>query len=279
MSEVQDTIKFAKVVGSGNDFIIIDNRGDRLKKSIPNFSRFAKTICERKNSIGSDGLLVLEDSKTADLKMRIFNPDGSEVTMCGNGARCSALYAFKNEWCSENITMETGAGIIKAQVSSKDVRLAMTNPKDIKLDKDLGLGNTIFKTHFIDTGVPHVVHFLNDDTDIKDYPVKETGKKVRYHKTFEPEGTNANFVKLNGKSSIHLRTYERGVEDETLACGTGAVASAIVSHLVYGTEQPVEVITISGDALKVYFKANGNKVNDVYLEGPAKIVYEGIISI
>jgi len=270
-------IPFTKVVGSGNDFIIVNNRENKLKKIISDFSYFAKDVCERKKSVGADGVLVLEDSETADFKMRVFNPDGSEVSMCGNGARCLALYAYEANWCSNNLKMETGAGQVIAEVSANNVKLAMTEPKDIHLNRDLGLGNTIFKTHFVNSGVPHVVHFLNEETDIKQYPVKETGRSLRYHKVFEPNGTNANFVKLSDKTSINLRTYERGVEDETLACGTGAVASAIISHLVYGIEQPISVFTRSGDILKVYFKVSGKKISDVYLEGPARIVYEGEI--
>lgn len=265
-------IPFTKVVGSGNDFIILDNRSNKFSEDLPNL---AKHVCERKISIGADGFLVLESSNKADFKMRVFNPDGSEVTMCGNGARCSALYAYVNKWCSENLRMETIAGIIEALVHNDKVKLRITDPAEIKLDNDLGLGNTIFKIHFVNTGVPHVVHFLGDDINIEDYPVKQMGAKIRYHRSFEPEGTNANFVKIASENRIRLRTYERGVEDETLACGTGAVASSIVSHLVNGTKQPVEVLTKSGDVLKVYFNVVNKKFTEVYLEGSAKIVYDG----
>ncbi len=265
-------ISFTKVVGSGNDFIILDNRGNKISEDLSNLAR---DVCKRKVSIGADGLLVLEDSNKADFKMRVLNPDGSEVTMCGNGARCSALYAYVNKWCSENLRMETIAGIIKAVVHDDKVKLRITDPAEIKLDNDLGLGNTIFKTHFVNTGVPHVVHFLGDNINIEDYPVKEMGAKIRYHRSFEPEGTNANFVKVASENRILLRTYERGVEDETLACGTGAVASSIVSHLVNGTKQPVEVLTKSGDVLKVYFNVVNKKFTEVSLEGSAKIVYDG----
>lgn len=269
-------IRFTKAVASGNDFIIIDNRDNKFSDD---FSSIAKTLCKRKLSVGSDGLLILEDSKNADLKMRIFNPDGSEVTMCGNGARCTALFAYLNKWCSDNLKIQTEAGILEATVHNEKIRLRMTDPNHIRLDNDLGLGNTIFKAHFIDTGVPHVVHFLQDDVNIEGYPVREMGQKVRYHKLFEPEGTNANFAKVLSENKIRLRTYERGVEDETLACGTGAVASAIVSYLVNGTRQPVEVLTTSGDILNIYFSANNKKIHNVYLEGSAKIVYEGEVVI
>lgn len=267
-----DTLKFTKVVGSGNDFIIIDNRTKNLETVLKNFSQFSKSVCRRKVAVGGDGVLVLEDSDKADFRMRIFNPDGSEVAMCGNGARCSALYAAINKWCAHNMRIATGAGIIEAAVKGNSVKLRVTDPKDITLNKDIGVDKTIFKAHFINTGVPHVVHFLEG---IDEYPVREIGAKIRYHKVFKPEGTNANFVKVLTDNSIKVRTYERGVEDETAACGTGSVASAIISHLVHGTRQPVEVLTSSGETLKIYFNVKNDKISDVHLEGTAEIVYKG----
>ena len=266
-------ISFTKAVGSGNDFMILDNRGDKLKSVIEDFSVFAKDVCRRKLSIGADGVLVLEDSKKADFKIRIFNPDGSEVTMCGNGARCSVIYAFKNGWCKENMRMETGAGILEAGVKRGSVKLKMTDPVGITLNRDIGIGKNLVKTHFVNTGVPHVVHFVEE---LEDYPVKEMGADIRYHTVFEPEGTNANFVQIAGGNRINVRTYERGVEDETLACGTGSVASAVIASLVYGMKSPVEVLTRSGEVLNIYFDTKNNKVSGVYLEGPAKLVYEGV---
>jgi len=272
-------ITFTKVVGSGNDFIIFDNRDRKIEKDISDFSAFAKEVCARRISIGADGVLILENSKKADFKMRIFNPDGSEVTMCGNGARCSALFAYKKGWCKDKLKIETGAGILEAFVSTNRVKLRMTEPAKIQIDKDLGISNTIFKAHIINSGVPHAVHFLQEEKELDFYPVKQIGEKIRYHKFFEPEGTNVNFVKVLSSNKIKLRTYERGVEDETLACGTGAVASAIISHLVNGTEQPVDVLTKSEDILRVYFSDVNKKIKDVYLEGPARVVYEGTLEL
>jgi len=265
-------IKFTKTVGSGNDFIVIDNRAGKLKSLVSDFSDFAKRVCERKLSIGADGVLILDESRKSNFKMRIFNPDGSEVTMCGNGARCAALYASQNGWCKGDVKIETGAGIISAGINGNNVKLKMTDPIHVTLNKDLGIGKSLFKAHFINTGVPHVVHFLDN---VDDYPVREMGAKIRYHKAFEPDGTNANFVKVMGTNRIKVRTYERGVEDETLACGTGAVASAVVSYLVNGIQPPIEVLTKSGDMLRIYFQAKNEKVSTIYLEGPAKIIYEG----
>ena len=265
-------IDFTKTVASGNDFIVVDNRDNALGSKIADFSDFARFACRRRHSVGSDGLLVLENSKSCDFKMRIFNPDGSEVTMCGNGIRCSAVYAYKKKWCGVLMKIETGAGVLQAEVNGESVRVKMTSPKNIKLAQNIGLGKTIMNIHTVNTGVPHVVHFVEN---IKDYPTKEAGSGIRYHKLFEPEGTNANFVEIVDNSTISVRTYERGVEDETLACGTGVVASAIISHLINGTREPVKAITRGEDILKVYFKKEHNRFNDVYLEGKAHIVFEG----
>ena len=276
-------VNITKAVASGNDFLIVDNRDNNLSGIIKDFKEFAKIACRRKHSIGADGLLVLQDSKSADFRMRIFNPDGSEVTMCGNGIRCSSLYAYDRKWCGDIMTIETGAGILEAQIMGDistteregltgGVKIKMTPPKDIKLDNSIGVGKTIMNINSVNTGVPHAIHFVDD---IEKYPVKNVGSKIRYHKFFEPDGTNVDFVEIKDKSNIVVRTYERGVEDETLACGTGIVASAIISHLVEDIVSPVSVLTRSGDIVKVYFKKERNGFSSVYLEGKAHIVFEG----
>jgi len=265
-------ISFTKTEAAGNDFIVIDNTAAAIGGKIDDFGRFTKFACGRKYSIGADGVLVLEDSKAADFKMRIFNPDGSEVAMCGNGIRASALYAYSRKWCPGSMKIETAAGVLEASVDGEAVRVKMTPPNSIKLDRNIGVGKTIMNVHALDTGVPHAVHFVDK---VEKYPVTKFGGGIRYHKMFEPEGTNANFVEISGKSAIKVRTYERGVEDETLACGTGAVASAIVSHLVNGVKAPVSVTTKSGDVLTVHFRKDGDSFDDVYLEGKARIVFNG----
>ncbi len=266
-------IGFTKVQASGNDFIIIDNRENALGRAINNgFSKLARTLSERKRSIGADGVLLLEDSAKADLKMRVINPDGSEVTMCGNGIRCSAFYAAQKKWCGSSMKIETGAGFLEATVDMDNIRVKMTAPKSVKLDQNVGAGSAIVSVHGVDTGVPHVVHFVEG---IENYNVKDMGSKLRYHKLFEPEGTNADFVEVRDKNTIIVRTYERGVENETLACGTGVVASAIIANLVKKVGSPVSAVTRSGDTLKVFFKKEINHFVDVYLEGKAAIIFEG----
>lgn len=265
-------ITFTKAVGSGNDFIILDNRDKGIGSGVRDLSRFARSVSRRIFSVGADGVLVLENSRKADFTMRVFNPDGAEVSMCGNGARCAALYAVRKGWCSRKPRIKTGAGVIRAAVDGGDVTLKMTNPKGLALHTELSVQQSVLKAHFIDTGVPHVVLFLKR---VRDYPVKIVGARIRYHANFSPGGANVNFVEVLGRDRIRVRTYERGVEDETLACGTGSVASAIVSHLVNGTGRPVKVRTESGDVLTVSFMERDNKISQVSLKGPAKIVYEG----
>jgi diaminopimelate epimerase len=265
-------IYFTKVVGTGNDFVILDRRDTGSAASRVDLAGFAKDVCRHKYSIGADGVLALEKSKKADLRMRVINPDGSEVSMCGNGARAAALYAVTNKWCAPKLTMETGAGIVNAEVKGTRVKIQLTEPKGLDLGKDIVLDKKIFTVYFVDTGVPHVVYFVEN---IDDYPVKEMGAVIRHHDAFKPGGTNVNFVKAVDDSTIRVRTYERGVEDETLACGTGATASAIISHFINKTGVPVTVRTSSGEALKIYFKAEDKTVTDVYLEGEANIVFEG----
>ena len=271
MSEIQ----FTKMVASGNDFVVLD--AARLKTKVKSFNTLAKEACDRKLGIGADGLLILEKSKKADFAMRIFNPDGSEPTMCGNGARCAALF-FKT---GKLIKFETKAGILEAQVTKNMVKLKMTEPKDLWPNIDLSIGTQFYKVHYINTGVPHTVFFVGNVDTIN---VKEVGKQIRFHKHFHPEGTNANFAQASGANTIKVRTYERGVEDETLACGTGSVASALVSfYLKLTKKSPVSVETKSGEILKVYFdyaeKSAKDKFTNVWLEGAARVVFKGVYHV
>lgn len=264
-------IKFTKAVATGNDFIIVDNRLSAVGYRLP---ELASRLCSRKYSIGADGLLVIEGSKRSDFKMRIFNPDGSEAEMCGNGSRCVALYAVSKKIARPEMTIETIAGILNAAVKGDLVKVRLTEPKNIKWNFCLTIEKCPYKLSFIDTGVPHVVHFA-DELDKID--VKNLGSHIRNHGEFSPDGTNADFVKIIDKKNISIRTYERGVEDETLACGTGAVASAIIAAETEKMGSPITVETRSGERLKVYFDIVDGNFKNVYLEGKAKLVYEGVI--
>jgi diaminopimelate epimerase len=272
-------IKFIKTEGAGNDFILVDMIGK--KETGVKWPEFAKKTCARKLGIGADGVLVLENSPNADFKMRIFNPDGSEAEMCGNGARCCTSYYFKKK-SVDNTKFETMAGMLKAEKARENnVRLLMTSPVDTKLDMIINTGHGEMSVSFSNTGVPHAVveteHLDNVDVEM-------LGRAIRYNENFMPQGTNVDFVSVTGKSSISVRTYERGVEQETLACGTGVVASAIISGLKGRVSSPVTVLTKGQDKMKVYFKISQHddlisRINDVKLEGKVNEIYEGSIEL
>lgn len=264
------SVDFVKMVASGNDFIVIDNRTPKIPGA--GLRNFAKAICHRNYGVGGDGLLVIEKSKKADFRMRIINSDGSEAEMCGNGARCVALFAREKKIAGNKMRFETLSGIIGAGVSGDTVKLKMSDPKDLKLDINLALIDGEYNVNFVDTGVPHAVIFVDR---LEDQDVKRFGREVRYHSAFAPRGANADFVETAGDNTLKVRTYERGVEAETLACGTGVTASAIIAAVVKGSKSPVTCITKSGDRLKIYFKRDGNDFSDVYLEGGAKTVFCG----
>ncbi|MFA5093514.1 MAG: diaminopimelate epimerase [Candidatus Omnitrophota bacterium] len=254
-------INFTKMVGSGNDFVVIQGR------PCANLSKLARIVCDRRLGIGADGMLVIEKSKKADLGMRIFNADGSEAKMCGNGARCAALFSGK-----KSVSLSTQAGTVNAKVSGNCAKIQITQPKNIKLDLPLKVSGRLIKVNFIDTGVPHTVVFVNG---IEKINVETIGRSIRNHVKFSPEGTNVNFVQVLGPNLIQIRTYERGVEGETLACGTGSTASALIFALKNNLNNLIKVKTQSGEVLKIYFKKDNSNFKQVWLEGSARIVYKG----
>lgn len=273
-------IEFYKLQASGNDFILIDQK--------LNYKNFAKRYCQRKFGIGADGMLVIEPSKTADFKMRIFNSDGSEAEMCGNGARCAGLWA---EICRErprpfpSIKFETKAGLIETTSLFKrgnnygNVAVKMSKPFGLRIDLPIKvLGKTI-KADFINTGVPHTVIFVEG---IGNIDVAGIGREIRFHKQFQPAGMNVDFVEIVKEDRINIRTYERGVEAETLACGTGSVAGAVLANYKLFPEDErinkykIDVGTQSGEVLSVSFSRANKEISDLWLEGKAYLVYKGI---
>jgi diaminopimelate epimerase len=271
-------INFTKMQGSGNDFVIIE---ERPALHVARNTSFIKNICDRKFGIGADGVLLLEKSKKADVRMRIFNADGTEAEMCGNGARCCALYyATKNK--KKKITIETLAGCLAAEIDAQSVKLKMTDPLDLRLDYKVEVDGKVYEADYVNTGVPHVVVEVDD---LEKVPLKRLGRSIRYHQIFQPAGTNVDFIKVIDSGHIRLRTYERGVEDETLACGTGSVASAIIAVLNHSKRNlkqkdsasmhRVYVATQSGEELKVYFKILKKIITNVWLEGTAQKVFKG----
>ena len=257
------TFKFFKYHGAGNDFILLDNRKllFKVQKDV------IESMCNRRFGIGADGLMLLEESEEADFSMRYFNSDGRESTMCGNGGRCIVSFARYLGLIQRNTNLKALDGFHEAKIlDNNTVSLQMKDVKKVeKFEND----------YFIDTGVPHYVTYVKD---LKNAPVYEKGKNIRYDEKFSGEGTNVNFVYIHGDSQISIRTYERGVENETLACGTGAVASAISTHLREKTDKTSFVVHVVGGKLKVDFESlNRNNFKNIWLTGPVEFVFEGKI--
>ena len=265
-------IPFTKMSAAGNDFIIIDNRQNVLDSS--RAKECAQKTCRRKLSVGADGLILIENSTKADFKWRFFNADGSEAEMCGNGGRCIARFTYLKGIAPQQLTFETLAGIIKAEVLGEKVKLQLPLPYNLTCDLNLVLEGKSYLLNTITVGVPHVVTFVED---LGNCPVVELGKGIRFAEHFKPAGTNVNFVKTRNKSTIAIRTYERGVEDETLACGTGAVASALITHEKKGMSPPISVLTRGGETLVVHFHfaKENQRLRELFLEGSANLIYEG----
>ena len=265
---MKEPIQFYKMVASGNDFIVIDNR----TKMIQDAKKFGANMCLPHIGVGADGVLLIEPSKKSDFFLRIVNADGSEAEACGNGYRCVARYAHEKLGFGRKMTFDTLAGMIQAEVRGKYVSVLMAEPRDYRRDVRLEVNGRTLKMDFINTGVPHAVIYSEGLNQI---PVTELGRAIRYHEHFKPQGTNVNFIELNGSSEIRIRTYERGVEEEMLACGTGSVAAALTSALTCRAVSPVNVKTRSGETLEVSFELANGKPTKVFLNGNADYVYEG----
>ncbi len=262
--------EFIKMSGTGNDFVVTDNRNGKIPEEAK--PGLARTLCPRRTAVGADGLLLLEMSDTADIRMRIFNADGTEPEMCGNGSRCLAYFARRLRAAGAEMMIETPAGILRAEVDDHPVRVDMTRPKDIASRGELTFAGESREVFYADTGVPHAVVFVDD---LKAVDVREWGRAIRSHEAFQPEGANVDFVKIEESGSISVRTYERGVEDETLACGTGAVASALVSAWREGWEESVSVRVRSGEDLGVHFRGTAPEFDRAMLEGDVSVVFLG----
>lgn len=267
-------IEFTKMNGAGNDFIMIDNRSRQVKLTPEKIVK----LCHRQKGIGADGIILLvpPSGKDADWAWEFYNSDGSVAEMCGNGARCFAKFVQKLTGIKEKVTFETLAGLVTAYYKGDNVSIKLTKPKDLKLNITLPLKNGGKTVHFINTGVPHTVMFVED---VEKVDIKNLGAEIRYHQQFAPKGTNANFVQIKDKSFIRVRTYERGVENETLACGTGITASSLITALIYNFVPPIKVLVQSGDIMEIDFVRNGEEFENVVLAGPAEFVFNGTIEI
>ena len=262
-------IPFWKMSGAGNDFLVIDHRKPLIPKEL--MAEFARRICRRKFSVGADGLFLIEPSDKVDFKWRFFNADGSEAEMCGNGARCVARFAYMHGIAAARMQFETLAGIIDATVADTQVTIRMTSPHSFRFDRQVEVEGQMLMVHSVDTGVPHAVIFVDD---IEAIDVVGLGRQLRHHPVFAPAGTNVNFVGRSG-DNLAIRTYERGVEDETMACGTGVVAGALIAAAKGMADSPVAMVTSGGIALTVQFTGSkGEAVDQVLLKGPAHLIYK-----
>lgn len=274
----ENPIPFFKMTGSGNDFIVIDNRSRQIAAAQgPHLTRLA---CRRKLSLGADGLILIEDDPEVDFMWRFFNADGSEAEMCGNGARCAARFVHLTAIVQKReMAFRTLAGIIRAEIMGERVKVRMTSPHRLQLDLTLQVESDRLYLHSIDTGVPHVVHLLADQATLAKLEVFRLGRTLRYHPHFQPAGTNANFAAVCDQHHMAVRTYERGVEAETLACGTGSIAATLIAAAKDLVTSPVEVLTQSGEILTIHFERlttqGAPEFAEVYLEGDAKVVCEG----
>lgn len=276
-------IPFTKMVAAGNDFIVVDARPRRLSALKGRWAAVARTLCDRHHGIGGDGVLVLEPSRAADVKMRVFNPDGSEASMCGNGARCVALHLTRQGRGHRTVAIETGAGILSARTRGNRVAMQMMPPSGLRPGLALAVGGRTVHATAIRMGVPHLVVPV---TALDRVDVHRMGRALRSHRAFGPQGTNVDFIQPNGRwSRLRVRTYERGVEAETLACGTGVTASAIVHGLQHARRSPKQRITVetrSGDLMTVSFavvvSGRGVRVTNVTLEGTARRICQGTVS-
>jgi diaminopimelate epimerase len=279
-----EKFSFYKMCGAGNDFILVD------KNINPGFvpdKYIIKKICSRRYGIGADGVITVSDSSSYDFIMEYFNADGSTGSLCGNGARCAVKFAGLSGRIKHQITefLSNGVAYSGNILNENEIRFFFNPPQKLKCNFKIKAFNQLINASYIDTGSPHVVIKIEDVLknpanpklfyeDLDNFPVIELGREIRYHKDFEPEGANINFIKLiEGK--IHIRTYERGVEDETLACGTGSTAAAVISSSLFNLKPPLSLITRGGEELIVDFEIEGQQIKNLSLTGPALVTFTG----
>jgi len=267
-------LEFTKMNGAGNDFVLIDNRAQRLELSRDQ----VMCLCDRHRGIGADGVILLVPcaSGKADWAWVFYNSDGSIGEMCGNGARCFARFVQARTRSTGDFSFETEAGIIRAQFQGSRVTVNLTEPVSLRLNEQLSLSTGVQMLHSLNTGVPHAVVFVPDADKAM---VLQLGPEIRRHPHFAPKGTNVNFVQVLGPNQIRVRTFERGVEGETLACGTGVTASALISARMHKFVSPISVQVQGGDRLEVSFHEANGGFSDVRLTGPADFVFEGWIEL
>ncbi|MFN3872037.1 MAG: diaminopimelate epimerase [Ignavibacterium sp.] len=280
-------IYFYKLTGAGNDFVFIDRKQNPQILLTP---EHIKKICNRRFGIGADGVIIIQDIENFNFEMLYFNADGSTGSLCANGARCAIWFAEKTNRLKNGKAnfISNGVSYSGEVISEEKIKFNLNSPSKSKFNFIIKAADQLINADFIDTGSPHIVIEISDVlkdpknpvsyyNKISEFPVYELGKEIRYHKDFFPAGTNVNFYCVED-NKIYIRTYERGVEDETLACGTGSVATAISAYFNKKISPPVSLITWGGETLIVNFDVENQKVSNLTLTGPAKIVFEGKIS-
>ncbi|MCW8804194.1 MAG: diaminopimelate epimerase [Ignavibacteriaceae bacterium] len=276
-----EKIIFTKMSGAGNDFIVIDK--NRIS-SLHIKKEFIQKICDRRNGIGADGLITIEDSVTHNFTMNYYNADGSTGSLCANGARCAILFASESGRLTSN-TAEFISNEVEYKgevISNSEIKFYLNPPKKVKYNFKIKAGGKLLNAHFADTGSPHIVIDINESegllTSLDKVPVEALGREIRHLSEFSPGGTNVNFIDVKS-CVINIRTYERGVEAETFACGTGSVAAALICYVTKKIFAPVQIIPKSNEKLFVNFDVENSKVRNLSLTGPAKVIFVGEIKI
>ena len=285
-ADAMQTIHFTKAEGAQNDFVIVDDRAGTIDDATRR--RFTQLISHRRRGAGSDGAIFIDASTTHDFTMSFFNPDGSVGSMCGNGGRCAALYAQQNGIAPAKMRFEVLGKSYSASVDGGQVHLAFPPPERLEWNIELGTDAGTVHGDYVDNGAPHLVVFADHLPEglravFTDVDMRRVGSLLRRHERFAPRGCNVNVLEVDGEGLVHIRTFEKGVEDETEACGTGTMASAFVAHLRRGIPPPVRLRTHGGDTLRVHFTPDSSAetdapdyfARDLVLEGPAALVFEG----
>ncbi len=265
-------LEFTKMHGAGNDFIMIDD----MKRVLKETAELITALCEFHRGIGADGIILLRPAEGTDFTMKYFNSDGSEAEMCGNGARCAALFALDRGIADRTMTFSTGGGPVSAEVEGDRVKIGLGPVHGLRLGIDLPESLTV---GFAVSGVPHAAIMVDNARDWERDRFVETARAIRFDPIFDPAGTNVNIVTVDSPQRLIYRTYERGVEEETLACGTGALGvSVIAAHLGLVTP-PVTCETSGGDLLETFFKLTGSGAEGCTLTGPARIAFRGVADL
>jgi len=267
--------------GAGNDFVVLDKKQN---PKLPIDKNFVHKICDRRNGIGADGLITIEDSTDYNFVMNYYNTDGSTGSLCANGARCAIRFASVSGRISGNKAnfISNGEKYSGEIISDTEITFNLNSPSNIKYDDKVKAEGKLINAHFADTGSPHIVIDLKENeglfSSLDEVPVEKLGREIRYSKEFAPDGTNVNFINVKNEK-LYIRTYERGVEAETLACGTGSVAAALICYVKHKLTLPIEIIPKSNEKLFVNFDMENSKVINLSLTGPAKIIFTGEMKI